>query len=57
MNKDEAIKSIKNELRDLSIYAEDVREDWSDFDGRDLLRKVNYFKSAVEKSLAVLRTP
>jgi len=54
MTKQEAIEAIKNELSDFHNYAEDVRCDWSDFDGRDLLRRFEGFKQRVQESLSVL---
>lgn len=54
MNKQEAIEAINSELEGLLEYAERVREDWSDFDGRSLLSRVEGFRSRVKQSLAVL---
>lgn len=54
MDKKEAIAKIKSELEGLHSYAEDIRGDWSGFNGRDLLRQVNYFKSKVEEYLKPL---
>jgi hypothetical protein len=38
MNKEE-IQKLVNELAD---YAEDIRNDWSTFDGRELRNYINY---------------
>ena len=56
MTKEEAVESIKADLAGLLSYAKGVREDWSDFDGRSLLSRVDNFNSRVSKALSILES-